>query len=56
MRHKGEVLDLFVEWKKHIKKYTGRKIKVLCSDIGGECTSDSFIQLCRDDDIERLHN
>jgi len=28
-KHKGEVLELFVEWKKNLKKSTGRKIKVL---------------------------
>jgi len=39
MKHKGEVLELFVEWKKNIEKNTVRKIKELCSDNGGEYTS-----------------
>jgi len=35
MKHKGKVLDLFVEWKKDIKKNTRRKIKVLRSENSG---------------------
>ena len=53
MKHKREVLDLFVEWKKNMEKNTGRKIKVLRSDNGGEYTSDPFLQLCRNEGIER---
>ena len=33
MKHKGEVLE-FMEWKRIMKKSTGRKIKVLRSDNG----------------------
>ena len=33
-------------------KNIGRKIKVLDSDNGGECTDDPFQQLCHDEDIE----
>ena len=36
-----------------MEKNTGRKIKVLCSDNDGEYTSDPFLQLCHDEDIER---
>ena len=32
MKHKGKILELFVKWKKNMKKNTGRKIKVLRSD------------------------
>jgi len=42
MKHKGEVLELFVEWK-NMEKNTGRKIKVLHSDNRGEYTSDLFL-------------
>jgi len=34
-------------------KHIGRKINVFHSDNGGEYTSNPFLQLCRDDDIER---
>ena len=53
MRHKGEVLELFVKWKKNLERSTGRKIKVLRSDNGGEYKSDPFLQLCLDEGIER---
>ena len=36
-----------------MEKHTGRKIKVLHSDNTGEYTSDPFIQVCRDEGIER---
>ena len=36
-----------------MEKCTGRKIKVLHSDNKGEYISDSFLQLCRDEGIER---
>ena len=32
---------------------TSRKIKILRSNNGGEYKSDPFLQLCRDEDIER---
>jgi len=51
--HKGKILELFVEWKKNMEKNTGRKINVLHLNNGGEYTSDPFLQLCHDDDIER---
>jgi len=43
LKHKGGVLELFMEWKRNMKKSTGRKIKVLRSDNGGEYTSDPFL-------------
>ena len=53
MKHKGEVLELFVEWKKNLEKNTGRKIKVLRSDKGGEYKSDLFLKLCHGKGIDR---
>ena len=53
MKHKGEVLELFVEWKKNLEKSTGRKIKVLRSDNGGEYKNDPFLKLCCGEGIER---
>jgi len=35
-----------------MEKNTGRKIKMLHSDNGGEYTSDPFLQLCHDEGIE----
>ena len=57
IKYKGEVLELFVEWKKNLEKSTGRKIKVLRSDNGGEYKSDPFLKLCRDEGkIDRHFN
>ena len=53
MKHKREVLEMFVEWKKDIERSTGRKIKVLRSDNGGEYKSVLFLKLYRDEGIER---
>jgi len=36
-----------------LEKSTGRKIKVLRSDNGGEYKSDPFLNLCRDEGIDR---
>jgi len=55
MRHKGKVLELFVEWKRNIENNTRRKIKVLCLVNGGEYISDLFLQLYHDEGIEILH-
>ena len=44
---------MFVEWKKNMEKNMRRKIKLLRSDNRGEYTSDLFLQLCRDEGIER---
>ena len=57
MRHKGEVLELFVKWKKNLERSTGekygREVQVLRSDNGGEYKSDPFLQLYLDEGIER---
>jgi len=36
-----------------LEKSTGRKIKVLRSDNGGEYKSDPFLKICRDEGIDR---
>jgi len=53
MKHKGEVLKLFVKWKKNMEKSTGRKINALRSDNRGEYKSDPFLKLYRDEGIVR---
>ncbi|KAH9793297.1 hypothetical protein KPL71_004477 [Citrus sinensis] len=53
MRVKDEVLDIFVKWKKLVETQTGRKIKVLRSNNGGEYTSDPFLQVCQNEGIKR---
>ncbi|KAH9714714.1 Integrase catalytic domain-containing protein [Citrus sinensis] len=53
MRAKDEVLEIFVKWKKLVETQTGRKIKVLRSDNGGEYTSDPFLQVWQNEGIKR---
>ncbi|KAJ9558432.1 hypothetical protein OSB04_013046 [Centaurea solstitialis] len=53
MKHKDEVLSVFLTWKNMIEKQTGRKIKVLRTDNGGEYTSDPFQEVCRKEGIVR---
>ncbi|KAH9722810.1 hypothetical protein KPL70_006849 [Citrus sinensis] len=53
MRAKDKVLEIFVKWKKLVETQTGRKIKVLRSDNGGEYTSDPFLQVCQNEGIKR---
>ena len=53
MRHKDEVLDVFMKWKKLIETQTSRKIKRLRSDNGGEYKSDPFLKVCQDEGIVR---
>ena len=52
MKHKREVLELFVEWKRNLERSTRRKIKVLRSENGREYKSDPFLKLCRDVGID----
>ena len=42
-----------MKWKKLVETQTGRKIKVLRSDNGGEYTSDPFLQVCQNEGIQR---
>jgi hypothetical protein len=53
MKHKDEVLGIFLTWKKMIETQTGRRIKRLRSDNGGEYTSDPFLKICQDEGIVR---
>lgn len=52
MKHKDEVLDVFITWKKDVKIQSGKKIKVLHSDNGGEYTSDHFLKFCKKEGIQ----
>ena len=42
LKKKGEVLQRFQEWKALVEKSSGRKVKTLRSDNGGEFTSTEF--------------
>ena len=53
MKNKNEVLGIFLKWKKMVETQTGRKIKRLRSDNGGEYKNDPFLQICQDEGIVR---
>ncbi|BBG99478.1 transposable element gene [Prunus dulcis] len=53
MKHKDEVLKIFLKWKKMIETQSGRKIKTLKSDNGGEYKSNPFLKFCQDEGIVR---
>ncbi|BBG99268.1 transposable element gene [Prunus dulcis] len=53
MKRKDEVLKIFLKWKKMIEMQSGRKIKTLRSDNGGEYKSDPFLKVCQDEGIVR---
>ena len=42
LKHKANVFKKFLEWKGLVKRSTGRKVKVLRSDNGGEYISKEF--------------
>jgi transposase InsO family protein len=51
-----EVLVRFQEFKAQIENLTGRKVKTLRSDNGGEYTSKCFIDFCIEEGIKREYN
>jgi len=44
MKKKSEALDLFKEFMAKSKHQTGKKLKILCTDSGGEYLSNEFIK------------
>jgi hypothetical protein len=46
MKHKDEVLDIFLKWKKMVETQTGKRVKTFRSDNSGEYTSDPFFEVC----------
>ena len=43
MKNKNEVLGISLKWKKMVQTQTGRKVKRIRSDNGGEYKNDSFL-------------
>lgn len=46
MKHKDEIRDIFLKWKRLIETQTGRQIKRLRSNNGGEYRSDPLFDIC----------
>jgi transposase InsO family protein len=53
LKNKDGVLAKFQEFKAHVENQTGRKIRVLRSDNGGEYTSKEFSSFCIEAGIKR---
>ena len=51
LKSKSEVFSKFREWKAMVERSTGRKLKVLQSDNGGEYTSGEFAQFLKSEGI-----
>jgi transposase InsO family protein len=53
MRNKSDVFEYFKEFKNMVEKQTGKSIKILRSDQGGEYTSGAFIRYCKNNEIQQ---
>ena len=53
MKSKSDVFNVFLKWKNMAKTQTGKKIKHLITDNGGEFCNDQFLKLCQDEGIVR---
>jgi transposase InsO family protein len=53
MRNKSDVFEYFKEFKNMVEKKTGKSIKILRSDQGGEYTSGAFIRYCKNNGIQQ---
>ena len=51
MKHKSEAFDKFKEYQSMVEKQTGKSIKVLRSDRGGEYLSTEFLNHLKDKGI-----
>ena len=55
LKHKSEVFGLFKVFKALVENQSGRKLKVLISDNGGEYVKSEFIQYCAYLGIQMQH-
>jgi len=53
LKKKDEVLGCFLNWKNMVETQTGRRIKRLRTDNGGEYRNDPFDKVCQDEGIVR---
>ena len=51
LKHKSQVFEKFLEWKAMVERSTGRKLKTLRTDNGGEYTSTQFGDYLRSEGI-----
>jgi transposase InsO family protein len=53
LKTKDEVFDRFKEFRALVENQTGRRIRVLRSDNGGEYTSNEFVEYCATEGIKK---
>ena len=53
LNHKYQVFERFLEWKALVERSTGRKLKALRTDNGGEFTSTEFNDYLKREGIQR---
>ena len=53
IRTKDRVFSIFSDWLAMVENQTGRKLKCLRTDNGGEFKSEDFIKFCRERGIRR---
>ena len=51
MKHKSKTFERFKEFRHEVEKQTGKSIKVLRSDRGGEYLNRKFLDYLKDNDI-----
>ena len=51
LKHKSQVFEKFLEWKAMVERSTGRKLKTLRTDNGGEYTSTEFANYLRSEGV-----
>ena len=56
IKHKSNVFDLFKVFRAFVENQSGRKLKILISDNGGEYVKSEFIQYCKDVGIHMQHS
>ena len=53
LKKKSDVFPAFKEYKAHVKLESGKKIKCLRTDTGGEYTNGEFLAFCKQECIQR---
>ena len=53
IRTKDRVFSIFTDWLAMVENQTGRKLKCLRTDNGGEFKSEEFVKFCRERGIRR---
>ena len=56
LKNKSEVFDLFKVFKALVENQSGRRLKILGSENGGEYVKSEFIQYCKDVGIQMQHS